>query len=238
MKTLSIIIFLLSATVTVNGEPFSEDHFFGNVTAVADTVKSEEDDSTSSSILLYPDTDPYNYYAYTDRHPESFRSGFFFGNYGLGVEGVYRAELSSFYAGMFTATGGSTVLTSEQAHLSMFTGFMIGYYHAFGVSDPVYRLPGEQERFHFYVRMGPGLGLASVRRMDGYSIDSDRELGIFLGSHGGFEVSVSDRSRFYMEAGFRGFWFPGADDLGFLGGPSLSIGFVFNFSDDLNPFRY
>lgn len=207
---------------------------------IADTSETEKEDSTSSAIILLPDTDPYNIYStpYQDRR-EYFTSGLFFGKYGLGFEGIYRPEQSSIYAGLVALSTWSSVIKEGNSSPGIFTGATVGYHLPFGVSHPRYRIHGEPETFHFYVRAGPGLGIASTRRFtSGTRSEREREIGVFLSGSGGFIVPFSQRSQFYLEAGWRGFWFPGADDLNFIGGPTLTFGFTFSFGGGIDPVRF
>lgn len=94
----------------------------------------------------------------------------------------------------------------------------------------------EQSRSEFYMRFGPGIGIA------GRGIIEDGVMKTYLGATTsailGAQYQLSKSTAIYMNGGGQMVWFPALSEIGIMGRPIVSIGFQFSLTSGILPVRF
>lgn len=196
---------------------------------MSDTLDREKD--PDKEIILKPVVEEYLYY---DSYHDNFtlQNGLFLGPSHGGIETTIRYSGSDLFASLFFGA-----LSASRSGSPVQETFTIG-----GISfGSEYLLSGnrrvvDQSGPEFYMRLSPGIGIAGRGVFTDY--EPDFYLGVFTSAILGANLRISDRTSFFMHGGGRVIWFPGLDEIGFMGVPVISIGIQFTTSPQLPMVRY
>lgn len=191
-----------------------------------DTLKTEK--KAGDSIILEPVVDPYLYY---DPTGQDYRvqSGIFFGRSHFGVETTYRPPGSAEYFNLFVGSvnGRGTGTSTPETFLT--GGVSLG-------REIMLRDLLEEDGMEFYIRVGPGFGLATRGTFDGP--DMKYYMGVHTSALMGAQKRISARSSFYLHGGGRVLWFPALNEIGFMSVPVISMGIQFSILPEIPVVRY
>lgn len=94
----------------------------------------------------------------------------------------------------------------------------------------------EQSRSEFYMRFGPGIGIA------GRGIIEDGVMKTYLGATTsailGAQYQLSKSTAIYMNGGGQMVWFPALSEISIMSRPIVSIGFQFSLTSGILPVRF
>lgn len=219
--------------ITFLGPAFCETVLAQVDTATASEIGSAEEQSDSSTYsprILIPGTNPY----YPTDEPEWFRqAGVFYGGSGLGLEYTTRPPDGRYYGSIFA----SSMTEPDNSRYTVMSGLTIGYET---VLYPVRRrgevLRTDIDGTQFYLRIGPGFGIAGIARQNG-------EFEVHPGVHTSTAVGAltkigGQRGALFFEMSGRLGWFPSLDEMHFIGGPQLSIGFLIFSPQQIPVYQY
>jgi hypothetical protein len=88
----------------------------------------------------------------------------------------------------------------------------------------------------YYARVAPGIDMASTGGQFGQS--GNTFLGLQTTAIVGAQRSLGGFGSIYAETGTRMSWFPTFEEARWMGGPQLSVGFIFSGSRDIVPVRF
>lgn len=163
----------------------------------------------------------------------SFQSGSFIGMKQFGIELNYFSANRPVFSSVHISNVISPERRIDDSEQMFYTGFTFG--RSYYLNQPN-SLPGtgagkivisdDENRVIYYARVGPGVGLGSV------SHDFGNRSQVYFGVHTNGVVGVvkpfSRSSSVFIEFGSRVTWFPGLNEMRFMGGPHVSVGFQFS----------
>jgi len=206
----SILFFLsIQHPITTHAQNV-EDDIIGSPTRVQSLDLSFGDRYTSSVS------------AYSAEYEIDYRieSGLFFGFSHLGIEASLLQPYLPVYGSYFLGFAGDRTSGALVPDIWV-SGISIGreFYFRGSLNEM------SDQRVSLYMRAGPGIGLSGTGSVLG------PDANYFFGFNGhlfaGMDVSLSDRTTFYIHAGGRTLWYPALDDIGFFISPYVSFGIRF-----------
>lgn len=72
----------------------------------------------------------------------------------------------------------------------------------------------------------------------GWNMQAERLFEFHTSGMIGSSLKLIERNRLNIELGWRGLWFPGADQLSFISGPQISFGFSFCGGKEIDPISW
>lgn len=202
-------------------------------------VKAEQGEKYPGRLLV-PGNTPYGPFLDQYNRPNLFlQSGAFFGTYGGGLEVLMRPQNSHLYSSLFLSSTFNPDRSVPGAQYIVMGGLTFGYeklIHATspGPSSGIDVVRVDRNGTQFYTRVGPGIGVAGVGRID----NSGSEFHPFLHTSAaiGALTRINRKTSFYIELGGRLAWLPILNEKHLLGGPQLSIGFQLSRPPDIRPY--
>lgn len=216
--------FLLSVSILFLIFPgellYSQSTNTGEETAVNEI---SQDDSTESDILLYPDELPEPAYTgYWTGEQRYLYTGLNYNSGGMGVELHLIPRNSS---GFFSIS--LSAIAPEQTG-SIQTGLMAEFSYAYRRLIHSFGEQTHKRSPEVYVNVGPGFSTVGVSEFG--NSERERLIGFNAWSSLGLSLQIAERSRLNLEAGWKRTWFPGSEDLNFIGGLQFTLGFSFSGS--------
>lgn len=207
------IIFLISP-----GELHSQSTNHGKQAA---SDEAHQQDSTETEILLYPDILPEsNYIGYWAGEQRFLYTGLNYNNGGMGVELHLIPRNSS---GFFSIS--LSAIEPERTG-SLRTGLMTEFSYAYRRLIHSFDEQTNKRSPEIYVNAGPGFSTVGVSEFG--NSERERLVGFNAWSSLGLSLQIAERSRLNLETGWKGTWFPGSEDLNFIGGLQITLGFSFS----------
>lgn len=220
-------IYTLTAVLLVTFLVFIPGTVFSQKSAGTDTLKTAE--KTGKEIILGPVVDPHLYYdPYGNDH--RIQNGLVLGRGFIGAETTYSQPGSSNYLNL---TMGVYDRASAD-RIFLMGGLSLGRELLLNEAG---RLSGET-RTEFYLRFGPGIGLAGRGVFDGSEEDRNYYMGVTSNAILGAQFKISRRTAFFVHGGGQVYWFPGLKEIGFMGTPVASFGLQFSITPEMPAVRY
>lgn len=238
MKCLLFLPFIITSllcvqSIELRAQKSSNGLAIDDISTKAGIVAPSDIDSVDTDLVLGPVMTPGWEYRYARDTPEQFmQSGMFASIYGLGAESTFSPAGSPFYGNLFMTWMGEADQRIDNSRFILWNGLTVGlqtFFHSpsdyssgdFNASSSASGI----DRTQFYGRIGPGIGIMNVARVDGGTVEN------YLGIHtaaslGGFR-NVGRRGALYVEmTGLFGY-FPTLNKMNLIATPKLSIGFMF-----------
>lgn len=160
------------------------------------------------------------------------QGGGFLSTLGGGMEITWRPGLAPWYGNFSLSSMMNPGERIPEANRIFTAGIMVGYERMFYSTQPqsfskeasvVY---AGADGTQFYIRVGPGIGVAGVGKINSHSLEYYPL--IHSTAVAGTLLSVAENISIYFELGGRMAWTPTLDEMRFLAGPQLNIGIQFS----------
>ncbi len=158
-----------------------------------------------------------------DTSGQTLLSGIYIDMYGIGADLIYRPEYSSLFGHMYAGSMWKPSRRIENSRQIYTAGVTIGKEWILNRPEPDVEI--EAEGSILYARIGPGIGFSGISRIDNGSMN------IYPGIHttatfGGMRHLIPGGT-FFVETRLVIGYYPGLNEMQFIGGPQLSVGIAF-----------